>query len=147
MTALTRNRLNIVLAMMVPAAGLLFLILGVPLTSGQSAVAAVFGLSVVLTIVVALNATWGPAWDSWEGAGPRHDAAHALPAPSIAETGSGVIDVSRPIAPWRWTQLVLAPVELLALVWSVPFVALLVMLPIGLTLMAAVWLGRFIVGR
>lgn len=146
MTALTRNRLNIVLAMMVPAAGLLFLILGVPLTSGQSAVAAVFGLSVVLTIVVALNATWGPAWDSWEGA-PRHDAAHALPPPSIAETRPGVIDVSRPITPWRWTQLVLAPVELLALVWSVPFVVLVVMLPVGLTLAAAVWLGRFIVGR
>ena len=57
-----------------------------------------------------------------------------------------VVDVSRPEMPWSWSALFLAPIELLALAWSVPFLVLLVLLPIGLTVASALWLGRRILG-
>jgi hypothetical protein len=48
--------------------------------------------------------------------------------------------------PWRWSALLQVPIELLALAWSVPFLILLVLLPIGLAVASALWLGRWILG-
>ena len=57
-----------------------------------------------------------------------------------------VIDISRPVVPWSWRDVFLAPVELLALAWAVPLLVLLVLLPFGLVIAGAVWLGRMILG-
>jgi hypothetical protein len=58
-----------------------------------------------------------------------------------------VIDVSRPAPPAGWRSLVLAPIELLALAWSVPALIMLLMLPVGLALAGAFWVGRFVFGQ
>jgi hypothetical protein len=58
-----------------------------------------------------------------------------------------VIDVSRPVAPFHWSSLVLAPIELLALAWSVPVIIMLLMAPVGLAIAIAFWVGRFVFGR
>ena len=57
-----------------------------------------------------------------------------------------VIDVSRPVVPWSWRDVFLAPMELLALAWTVPLLVLLALLPFGLVIAGAVWLGRMILG-
>jgi hypothetical protein len=57
-----------------------------------------------------------------------------------------VVDVSRPAAPWSWKARLLLPIQLLAVAWSVPFLILLVLLPIGLAIASALWLGRRILG-
>ena len=56
------------------------------------------------------------------------------------------MDASRSTTPWRWTSILLAPVELLALAWSVPFLILLIMVPIGFTLATVLWVGRQVFG-
>jgi hypothetical protein len=60
------------------------------------------------------------------------------------DSPSYVIDVSRPVAPRRWTAMVMAPVELLAVAWTAPLVILLLMLPIGIAVALAVWVARSI---
>ena len=85
---------------------------------------------------------------------PRAPAGRALAAPgnmmprrvAKPDTPPYVVDVSRPVTPWSWSALLLAPIELLALAWSVPFLMLLVLLPIGLVVASALWLGRRILG-
>jgi hypothetical protein len=57
-----------------------------------------------------------------------------------------VIDVSRPIVRSGWKDLLLAPLELLALAWSVPFLVLAVLAPIGLVIAGALKLARAILG-
>lgn len=57
-----------------------------------------------------------------------------------------VINISRPVEPWSWRDLFLAPVELLALAWGVPLLVLLALLPVGLVIAGAVRLGRMIFG-
>lgn len=65
-----------------------------------------------------------------------------------AEPGAGVpdyvVDVSRPVLPRRWTSVPLAPVELLAVAWSVPLVILLVGIPIALAVALVNWAGRLL---
>ena len=56
-----------------------------------------------------------------------------------------VVDVSRPVTPWRWQSSLQAPIELLALAWGIPLVVLLLILPVGLALAGALWIGRFVV--
>ena len=57
-----------------------------------------------------------------------------------------VVDVSRPVTPWRWRNSLQAPIELLALAWGIPFLILLLILPIGLVLAGVLWVGRLVVG-
>ena len=57
-----------------------------------------------------------------------------------------VVDVSRPVQPWSWTSVLLAPLELLAVVWSVPFLILLVSIPAVLVVALIYQLGRLVVG-
>ena len=58
-----------------------------------------------------------------------------------------VVDVSRPVTPFGWKSLVLAPIEILALAWSVPVLIMLLMVPVGLAVAIAFWVGRFVFGR
>lgn len=94
-----------------------------------------------LAATVAVNAIRRPRMDT---AGQVQEIAESLlpPAPPMP-----VVDISRHGTPWRWTSVLLAPIELLALAWSVPVLILLVMVPIGLVLAAALWVGRLILGR
>jgi hypothetical protein len=57
-----------------------------------------------------------------------------------------VVDVSRPVQPWSWTRVLLAPLELLAVVWSVPFLILAVSIPAVLVVALIYQLGRLVVG-
>lgn len=61
---------------------------------------------------------------------------------SSSTRAATTVDVSRLVIPWRWTSVLLAPLELLALVWSIPLVIALLMVPIGLAVMAALWVVR-----
>ena len=56
-----------------------------------------------------------------------------------------VVDVSRPVTPWRWTNSLQAPIELLALAWGIPLLILLLIAPVGLALAGALWIGRLVV--
>ena len=55
-----------------------------------------------------------------------------------------VIDVSRPVTPWRWQSSLQAPIELLALAWGIPLLILLLIVPVGLALAGALWIGRLV---
>ena len=50
------------------------------------------------------------------------------------------MNVSRAAVPWRWTDVLLAPVELLAVVWSIPLVILAIGVPIALAITLVRWL-------
>ena len=50
------------------------------------------------------------------------------------------MNVGRAAVPWRWTDVLLAPVELLAVVWSIPLVILAIGVPIALAITLARWL-------
>ena len=54
------------------------------------------------------------------------------------------VDVSRPVTASGWRSSLQAPIELLALAWSVPVLILLVMAPIGLVLAGVLWVVRFV---
>ena len=55
-----------------------------------------------------------------------------------------VVDVSRPVQPWNWTTVLRAPLELLAVVWSVPFVILMVGIPFVLAVALIYRVGRLL---
>jgi len=57
-----------------------------------------------------------------------------------------VINISRPDVPSGWRDVLLAPVELLALAWGLPLLVLLALLPFGLVIAGAIRLGRMILG-
>ena len=60
-------------------------------------------------------------------------------------TPSYVGDVSRPSTPWNWRAVLLAPLELLLVAWSVPVAIVLIVAPIGLAIAALLWVGRLMV--
>ena len=53
----------------------------------------------------------------------------------------------RPVHPWRWTNVLVAPLELVAVAWCVPLVMLAVIAPVGLSIASLLWLGRLIISR
>jgi hypothetical protein len=142
-TEITQTRMNVVLALAIPAAGLAYLTIGIALSPSRFAIAAIVALGVVwLTATAAVNTVQRPrrvvaarTREVAKGKLSRHVTTPAFPA---------YLDVTRPVTPWRWTSVLLAPVELVALAWSVPVLMLLVMVPIGLTLAGALWVGRLI---
>ena len=83
---------------------------------------------------------------------PRVADGYQPPGPTERAVGAGtrvpdyVVDVSRPVQPWSWTRVFLAPLELLAVVWSVPFIILLVSIPAVLVVALIYQLGRLVVG-
>jgi hypothetical protein len=64
----------------------------------------------------------------------------------MTATPNSVVDVSRPVVPWRWRNSLQAPIELLALAWGIPVLILLLITPVGLALAGALWVARLVVG-
>jgi hypothetical protein len=46
---------------------------------------------------------------------------------------------------WRWTSVLLLPIELLAVIWSIPFIILVIGIPIALAAALLAWVGRLAV--
>jgi hypothetical protein len=53
--------------------------------------------------------------------------------------------VGPPLRPWRWTSLLLGSIELLAVIWSIPFIILLIGIPIALAAALLAWVGQLAV--
>jgi hypothetical protein len=54
------------------------------------------------------------------GAGPSRSDVDDVRQPAAALPPAYVVNVSRPGQPWRWTSVLLAPLELLVIAWSIP---------------------------
>jgi hypothetical protein len=55
-----------------------------------------------------------------------------------------VVDVGRTVQPWRWTDALLEPLELLAVVWSIPFVIILLGTPFVFGIALLYRIGRLV---
>lgn len=147
MTLPARSRLNTALALAIPAGGFLYLTSSGFQSANPPAIGMMIGLGVLwLAAVVRLN-TLPVVHRSRVGQEVRDINTDPAPVPPDGPHGmmpAYVVNVSVPVKPWRWTSVLLAPVELLAVAWGTAVTILLIMLPIALALMAALWLGRLI---
>ena len=139
MIAITRDRMTVALALVIPTVGLAYSTAGAFLGFDRSAAAWVMALGVlVVTATVAANTIR-----------PPHPVLVTRRIPENlgrpVTTPSYVVDVSRPSTSWSWRAVLLAPLELLVVAWSVPVVILLIAAPIGLAIAVFLWLGRFMV--
>jgi hypothetical protein len=139
MMAITLGRMNVVLTLVIPTVGLAYSTEGASLGFDRSAAGLIALGGLLITAAVAANTIRRP---------------HPLVVtPRISEnlgrpvttTQSYVVDVSRPSPPWSWRSVLLAPLELLVVAWSVPVVILLIAAPIGLGIAVVLWLGRLVV--
>ena len=143
MTSLARSRLNTLLALAIPTGGFLYLAFSDsqhPYDAGTFASGVTFALG-TLWLAAVVTLTTFPVESGSRVVRPRDLTGGAQ---RRAERPSYVVDVSEPVKPWRWTSALLAPLELLAVTWSVPVIILLIMVPIGLALVSALWLGRLV---
>ena len=139
MIAITRDRMTMALALVIPTVGLAYSTAGAFLGFDRSAAAWVMALGVlVVTATVAANTIRRPHPVLVTRRIPEN-----LGRP--VTTPSYVVDVSRPSTPLSWRAVLLAPFELLVVAWSVPVVILLIAAPIGLAIAVFLWLGRFMV--
>jgi hypothetical protein len=139
MIAITQDRMTVTLALVIPTVGLPYSIAGAFLGLDRSAAAWVMALGVlVVTATIAANTIRRP-----------HPLVVTRRIPENlgrpVTTQSYVVDVSRPSPPWSWRSVLLAPLELLVVAWSVPVVILLIAAPIGLAIAVLLWLGRLMV--
>jgi hypothetical protein len=131
--------MNVALALAVPLAGLAYLAAGA--LSGRLIIAAIVSLGVLwLTATAAVNTD---TLTRPGVVGGRRVANNTLPR-VVTPAYPAYVNVSRPVTRWRWTDVLLAPVEALSLAWSVGFLVLLLMVPVGLALASALWVGRLI---
>jgi hypothetical protein len=135
----------IVAALLLPTAASLWLRSGGLPNLKPSTIVVVGGLWLVATAVITLNALKGSRATGTAGR-LTHDLDDNRPAARVV-LPAYVVGVNRQVQPWSWTTLFLAPVELLALAWSVPLAILVIMLPVGLAVSGVIWLGRLIVAR
>jgi hypothetical protein len=145
MTGSSQSAMNLGLALAIPTAGLVYLLVGVALPPNWSTIGVVVASAVLwLTATVVLNTIRRPrlqiAGRVQEAAGTDMPRRVVTPAYPI-----DVVDVSRPVKSWPLRSL-LTSIELLVLAWGVPVLILLVMVPIGLALASARWVGRLILG-
>ena len=139
MIAITRDRMTVALALVIPTVGLAYSTAGAFLGFDRSAAAWVMALGVlVVTATVAADTIRLPHPVLVTPRSPEN-----LGRP--VTTPSYVVDVSRPSTSWSWRAVLLAPLELLVVAWSVPVVILLIAAPIGLAIAVFLWLGRFMV--
>ena len=146
MTGSSQSAMNLGLALAIPTAGLVYLLVGVALPPNWSTIGVVVASAVLwLTATVVLNTIRRPrlqiAGRVQEAAGSDMPRRVVTPAYPI-----DVVDVSRPVKSWPLRSVLLTSIELLVLAWSVPVLILLVMVPIGLALASALWVGRLILG-
>jgi len=139
MIAITRDRMTVALALVIPTVGLAYSTAGAFLGFDRSAAAWVMALGVlVVTATVAADTIRRPHPVLVTRRIPEN-----LGRP--VTTPSYVVDVSRPSTPLSWRAVLLAPFELLVVAWSVPVVILLIAAPIGLAIAVFLWLGRLMV--
>jgi hypothetical protein len=69
----------------------------------------------------------------------------ARPPHRVAGHTAG-LNVSRPIVPWRWRTPIVGAVELMAVVWSIPFVIVAIGAPLALAIVALLWVARWVLG-
>jgi hypothetical protein len=138
MIAITQDRITVALALVIPTVGLAYSTAGASLGFDRSAAGWVMALGVLLVAIVAANTIRRPLPLLVTRRIPEN-----LGRP--VTTPSYVVDVSRPSTPWSWRTVLLAPLELLVVAWSVPVVILLIAAPIGLAIAALHWLGRLMV--
>ena len=133
MTNTFQARLNVALALAIPAAGFLFLSVGVSPPSNPATVASIAFVLVWLATIVAVNTEWRLA---------------PAPAPRrltvSTERATSVVDVSRTPVRWRWTHVLLMPLEFLAVVWSLPAVAMVVAAIVGIAFAGVLGIVRLI---
>jgi hypothetical protein len=139
MIAITRDRMTVALALVIPTVGLAYSTAGAFLGFDRSAAAWVMALGVlVVTATVAADTIRHP-----------HPVLVTRRIPENlgrrVTTPSHVVDVSHSSTPWSWRAVLLAPLELLVVAWSVPVVILLIAAPIGLAIAVFLWLGRLMV--
>ena len=139
MMALTQDSMTVALALVLPTVGLTDATAGASLGFDRAAAGWVTALGVlVVTATVAANTIRRP-----------HSLLVTRRMPETlgrpVTTPSYVVDVSRPSTPWSWRAVLLAPLELLVVAWSVPIAILLIAAPIGLAIAALLWLGRLTV--
>ena len=141
MTRVVHNSIGVGAALSLPAAASLWLISAAASTMSPSSLA-MFGALWLTTIAVAFIALRDGHTAGRVVRLTRP--AQTVPLPAVP---AYVVNVSRPVEPWRWTSVLLLPLEIVALAFAVPLVVLLVMVPVGLAAAAALWLGRLIAGR
>jgi hypothetical protein len=56
------------------------------------------------------------------------------------------LNVSRPIVPWRWSTAIVSAIELVGVVWSLPFVIIAIGAPVAFVMVALLWLVRSTLG-
>ena len=138
MIAITQNRMTVALTLVLPTVALAYSTAGASLAFDRSAVGLIALGALVATAAFAANTI-------------RHShplvVTRRIPANlgRPVTTPSYVVDVSRPSTPWSWRAVLLTPLELLVVAWSVPVVILLIAAPIGLAIAALLWLGRLMV--
>ena len=135
MMAITHHRMSVVLTLALPTVGLAYSTAGASLGFDRSAAGLIALGMLLLTAAVAANTIRRPRPLVVTTRAPEN-----LGRP--ATTPSYVVDVSRPSTPWSWKSVLLAPLELLMVAWSVPVVILLIAAPIGLGIAALLGLGR-----
>jgi hypothetical protein len=134
MMAITQGRMNVVLTLVLPTVGLAYSTAGASLGFDRSAAGLIALGGLLVTAAVAANTIRRP-----------HPLIVTRRIPE--NLGRPVTTPSYvPSPPWSWRAVLLAPLELLVVAWSVPVVILLIAAPIGLAMAAVLWLGR-LMGR
>lgn len=132
------------LALAVPTTGVAYLVSGVSLSPSRFTAVIMIALGTLwFAATLARNAIVRPRREITVRS-PRSATNSAPAPPPTLARASGVIDVSRPVTPWRWMDVLQGAGELLAVAWSVPLVVLLVMVPIGFAAASALWIVRLI---
>ena len=142
MTRVVHNSIGVGAALSLPAAASLWLISAAASTMSPSSLV-MFGALWLTTIAVAFIALRNGHTAGRVVRLTRPGQTVRLPAAVPAY----VVNVSRPGEPWRWTSVLLLPLEVVALAFAVPLVVLLAMVPVGLAAAAALWVGRLVAGR
>jgi hypothetical protein len=135
MMAITHARMNVVLTLALPTVGLAYSTAGASLGFDRSAAGLIALGMLLVTAAVAANTIRRPGPLVVTTRVPEN-------LGRSVRTQSYVVDVSRPSTPWSWKSVLLAPLELLMVAWSVPIVILLIAAPIGLVIAALLGLGR-----
>ena len=138
MMAITQDRMNVALTLVIPTVGLADSTAGASLGVDPRAAAWVMALGVLVLTATIATTIRRPRPFPLTRRIPEN-----LGRP--VTTPSYVVDVSRSSTPWSWRTVLLAPLELLVVAWSVPVVILLIAAPIGLAMAALLWVGRLMV--
>jgi hypothetical protein len=70
----------------------------------------------------------------------------AAVAPRQAAPQTAVLLVSRPAVAWQWRTAMVDALELVGVVWSLPFVIIAIGAPVAFVLVAILWLARSTLG-